>query len=102
MALAAGPAPKRLLFVGDSLTYVNDLDQQVAALARAAGFGEGLVVDRCVRGGAPLKKLFTKTKAKQVIKGDAPADGGHHAPWDAVVLQVRRKNSSSSSSSMSP
>jgi len=80
-------APKRLLFIGDSLTYVNDLDQRVAFLARAAGFSEGLVIDRVVKGGAPLKKLWTKTKAKQVIKGEAAADGGARAPWDAVILQ---------------
>ena len=92
MQSGAPPAPKRLLFVGDSLTYVNDLDQRVAALGRAAGFAEGLVVDRVVKGGAPLKKLFTKTKAKQVIKGDVPADGGHCAPWDAVVLQVSKSS----------
>jgi hypothetical protein len=42
-------APKRLLFIGDSLTYVNDLDQRVATLARAAGFSDGLVVDRVVK-----------------------------------------------------
>ena len=85
--MACAAPPKRLLFVGDSLTYVNDLDQRVAELAREAGFAEGLVVDRVVKGGAPLKKLWTKTKVKSVIKGSQAADGGETAPWDAVILQ---------------
>ena len=41
---------KRVLFIGDSLTYVNDLDQQVLALARLAGLGAGLTIDRVVKG----------------------------------------------------
>jgi hypothetical protein len=40
-----------VLFIGDSLTYVNDLDQQVLALARLAGLGAGLTID-CVFKGA--------------------------------------------------
>ena len=39
-----------MLFIGDSLTYVNDLDQQVLALARLAGLGAGLTIDRVVKG----------------------------------------------------
>jgi len=39
-----------VLFIGDSLTYVNDLDQQVLALARLAGLGAGLTIDRVVKG----------------------------------------------------
>jgi hypothetical protein len=66
------------LFVGDSLTYVNNLEKRVAALARTAGVSE-LVVEREVKGGAPLKVLWQKTKAEQII-----ASGG---PWDVVVIQ---------------
>ena len=34
-----------------------------------------------------LKKLWTKTKVKSVIKGSQAADGGETVPWDAVILQ---------------
>ena len=34
---AAASHPRRILFIGDSLTYTNNLDERVAALARAAG-----------------------------------------------------------------
>ncbi len=33
----AAPAPTRILFIGNSLTYQNDLPGMVCTLARAAG-----------------------------------------------------------------
>lgn len=81
---AAGPSSQAnsLLFVGDSLTYVNDLDRQVAALARAAdsvaGRWRSLKVERSVQGGAPLRVLWKKTDARAKI-----ASG----KYDTVVLQ---------------
>ena len=87
---AAASHPRRILFIGDSLTYTNNLDERVAALARAAGVAWtsaaaedgcscGVVVEREVRAGAPLKKLWQETNARQII-----ADEG---PWDVVVVQ---------------
>lgn len=78
-APATGPAggPRRILFVGDSLTYVNDLEKKVAEFAAAAGIGE-VVCDREVEGGAPLKTLYNNTDAKKRI-----AEGN----YDIVVLQ---------------
>ena len=43
--------PLEVLFIGDSLTYVNDLDQRVALLVREAGLNEDFVIDRVVKGG---------------------------------------------------
>ncbi|CAK0905970.1 unnamed protein product [Prorocentrum cordatum] len=69
---------RRVLFVGDSfLTYCNDLDVQVAALAAAAGI-EGVEVEREVQGGAPLKALWHDTEARQRIAAGR---------YDIVVLQ---------------
>eukprot|EP00445_Apocalathium_hangoei_P039485 CAMPEP_0203953284 /NCGR_PEP_ID=MMETSP0359-20131031/86684_1 /ASSEMBLY_ACC=CAM_ASM_000338 /TAXON_ID=268821 /ORGANISM="Scrippsiella Hangoei, Strain SHTV-5" /LENGTH=530 /DNA_ID=CAMNT_0050886533 /DNA_START=26 /DNA_END=1615 /DNA_ORIENTATION=+ len=79
MAKPLGP-PRRLLFVGDSLTYYNDLDQHVAAFAQAADAVDRkrLVVDRAVKGGAPLKALWKKTDARKMIANNK---------YDVVILQ---------------
>ena len=74
--------PRRILFVGDSLTYVNDLPARVRLLATIAG--HEVEIEQCVKGGAPLKKLWQKTKVKQVIPRGTEARG---EPWDAVVVQ---------------
>lgn len=82
MAVGSPGSPSRLLFVGDSLTYYNDLDAQVAALAHEAAKQSGtraaVTVARVVQGGAPLEVLWKQTDAKQRI-----AAGG----FDVVVLQ---------------
>jgi len=73
-----GNPASKLLFVGDSLTYVNDLDQQVQLFGQFAHQRAHVVVERRVEGGAPLKTLWTKTDAKAMI-----ASGR----YDVVVLQ---------------
>lgn len=81
---AAAPGPPRcVLLVGDSLTFVNDLDLQVQSLAAAAAGASGdgrapVVVERVVQGYAPLRVLWQETEAKTRI-----ASGG----YDVVVLQ---------------
>ncbi|CAE8722705.1 unnamed protein product, partial [Polarella glacialis] len=79
-APSAPPAPvRRVLFVGDSLTYVNDLDLHVRHFAEAAGYASpSLFIDRAVKGGAPLKTLWKKTDARQRIAKEG---------FDVVVLQ---------------
>jgi len=77
------PPPSRVLFVGNSLTYVNNVDQWVQKLRESSIAGGGgspptLEIAKCVKGGASLKKLWQKTKAKREI-----AEGG----FDVVVLQ---------------
>jgi len=76
----AASSAKRILFIGDSLTYVNDLDVEFHRLTKEAGM-DIPVVETCVKGGAPLKTLWQKTKAKQII-----AQTGDEG-WDYVVVQ---------------
>ena len=67
--LAMSTPPSSVLFVGNSLTYFNDgVPAQVAALRECAAAGSALDVKMCVQGGADLRKLWRKTKAKQEKK----------------------------------
>jgi hypothetical protein len=70
--------PFRVLFVGNSLTYENDLARLVAALSRAAGDDPPLEATSVAYGGFALED--------HLVQGDAPraiAQGG----WDVVILQ---------------
>ncbi|MBI5515218.1 MAG: hypothetical protein HY909_15685 [Deltaproteobacteria bacterium] len=69
--------PLRVLFVGNSFTYVNDLPAVVRALG-AATAGAAVEVDSVVRGGAFLTNHLLTTGARDRIAG-----GG----FGAVVLQ---------------
>jgi hypothetical protein len=74
---AAGAAGGlRVLFLGSSLTYANDMPLQVRALAQAAG--ETLDVATVARGGASLEDLWHDGAALRQIRL-----GG----WSFVVLQ---------------
>ena len=78
---AAGEAdtrpPLHVLFIGNSLTYVNDLPAVFAALAEAAGRARPFV--RAVTGpGLSLEDQWNRGDAQKAI-----AVGG----WDYVVLQ---------------
>jgi hypothetical protein len=75
---AAQPAAaKRLLFIGNSLTYVNNLPAIVDALAVAGGNPAPVVRD-VVFGGASLEDHWKRGPARVAIAE------GH---WDFVVLQ---------------
>ena len=69
----AADAPLRVLFIGNSYTYYNNL----------AGMVEGLSAGRIqatavTRGGATLGDLYTLTDAREVLRASR---------WDVVVLQ---------------
>lgn len=69
----AAEAPLRVLFIGNSYTYYNNL----------AGMVEGLSAGRIqatavTRGGATLGELYTLTDAREVLRASR---------WDVVVLQ---------------
>ena len=70
------PGTKRVLFVGNSLTYGNDLPSIVEALAKARG--KNMLADAVTLGGASLEDHWNDGTARRVI-----ARGG----WDVVVLQ---------------
>jgi len=68
----------RVLFIGNSYTYFNNLPQMVAGLARAAHQPKQLEAEMVTVGGATLKSLWEGGKALEVLKG---------GKWDYVVLQ---------------
>lgn len=71
------PSRLRVLFVGNSYTYVNDLPAVLAAMSRAGG-ATTLDVDSVTVGGATLRNHWdTNTAPTRIMAGG----------WDAVVLQ---------------
>ena len=80
---AAGEAadnqrPLRVLFIGNSYTYFNNLPELLAGLAASAKPARAIDARMVVRGGATLKLHWEQGKALQALR-----DGG----WDYVVLQ---------------
>ncbi len=73
---AGSPTPRRVLFVGNSYTYFNDLPRVVASIAEASG--APLVVESITEGGATLGSHWSATGARERIEA-----GG----LDAVVMQ---------------
>jgi hypothetical protein len=71
------PKPVRVLFIGNSYTYVNDLPKMLADLAKA-GNQRPLVHERETPGGCSLEKHWKDGKAVAKITG---------GNWDYVVLQ---------------
>lgn len=68
----------RVLFVGNSLTYTNDLPGLVAAVAEAAGEERAFVHQSITRGNTSLIEHWSEGRAAALIaSGD----------WDVVVLQ---------------
>ena len=76
----AKPASRdlRVLFIGNSYCYVNDLPALVSSLAIANPRGPKIVVESVTPGGATLKAQFETTGALEKIRA-----GG----WTHVVLQ---------------
>lgn len=72
---AAAPTPLRVLFVGNSLTYINDLPQRVRELA--AQRGQALQVGMLARANYSLEEHLADPALESAL---APG-------WDVVVLQ---------------
>lgn len=80
-APAAAQRPAlRVMFVGNSLVYVNDLPRLTAALAAAQDDGPTLQTSTWVAPGGTLAERRDDGRAGDALRG------GH---WDAVVLQER-------------
>jgi hypothetical protein len=76
---ADGSAPAiRVLFLGNSYTYVNDLPDQVRKLAASAAPAQEIRVDSVAVGGARLSDLYATSDALKRIRA-----GG----WTHVVIQ---------------
>lgn len=93
----ARPCPRRVLFVGNSLTYQpKELGGLPGAVARvaAAAHQEELHCEALARGGADLLELWGDFEERLLRGGRGPggvadAEGATEC-WDAVVLQVGR------------
>lgn len=78
-AAAENSEPKlRVLFIGNSYTYFNNLPQMLTGLTKSAKPGRPLETEMLAIGGATLKRLWDDGRAVTAIKR-----GG----WDYVVLQ---------------
>ncbi len=81
VAAVAETEPLRVLFIGNSLTFYNDLPSMVEELSRAAGVERPVDAEMIARGG---DSFYSHTERRD---DGAPlkviAGGG----WDAVVLQ---------------
>jgi hypothetical protein len=73
--VVAQPGPTRILFIGNSLTYANDLPAMVCALARSAG--RQATCETVAKPDYGLEEHWNDREARQAI-----ARG-----WDVVVLQ---------------
>lgn len=69
--------PLRVLFLGNSYTYYNDLPAMLATLAKASG-GRPIEAKGVTRGGANLAEVWSLTSGLEEVRA-----GG----WDYVVLQ---------------
>ena len=74
----AGPAALRVLFIGNSYTYVNDLPGMLANIAATAGTPPTITTDEVVQGGASLENHWDNGLAQPKIL---------QRQWTHVVLQ---------------
>jgi len=74
---AVAPAPVRVLLVGNSLTYFNDMPQLLARMASAPGASR-LLVAFCGAGGLRLQDQWERGDVAKALGA---------AKWDFVVLQ---------------
>lgn len=73
-----GPRPCKVLIIGNSYTYFNNLPRMLEQIGQADKPPRNLSCEMVVEGGATLKKTWDDGKARKAIER-----GG----WDFVVLQ---------------
>lgn len=74
----AGPASLRVLFIGNSYTYFNDLPSVIGDLAQAAGDQRSFVAEQVTFGGHTIEMHLRRPEALQAVR---------LGRWDVVVLQ---------------
>lgn len=79
----AQESPKKILFIGNSYTYVNDLPSMVQQMAESAG--HRIEFQQVTSGGASFAQHCNNTGAMDKIR-----EGG----WDIVVLQAQSQEPS--------
>lgn len=72
--------PHKVLFIGNSHTYYNDMPQMVIKLADAAGHERNLEAEQSIGNGVSLEWHWQNRRTRDLIKGER---------WDYVVLQDR-------------
>ena len=77
-AQADGDAALRVLFIGNSYTYANDLPGMLAQIAATAGTPPSITTDSVTQGGATLSDHWANGIAQARIAAE---------PWTHVVLQ---------------
>ncbi len=70
--------PIRVLFIGNSYTYFNNLPGVLSEFGTSEGSGPQIVTEMVVAGGATLKQHFEGSRAVRTIR---------EGNWDYVVLQ---------------
>jgi hypothetical protein len=70
--------PLRVLFIGNSLTYVNNAPEIFAELARAQAPGRQIQVRMVTLPGETLLSLWERSNAREVLRS---------SKWDYVILQ---------------
>ena len=70
----------KVLFIGNSHTYLNYMPQMLLMLVDAEDRGFELIVDQCTGEGASLEWHWKNPASRDAIKGKH---------WDYVVLQDR-------------
>jgi hypothetical protein len=70
--------PLRVLFIGNSLTYVNNSPEIFAELARAQAPGRQIQVQMVTVPGETLLSLWERSNAREVLRS---------SKWDYVILQ---------------
>jgi hypothetical protein len=73
----AGATPIRVLFIGNSYIYVNDLPAVLEKFS-SSGAGPGIITKAVVHGGWTLKEHLASGEALGVLRGGS---------WDFVVVQ---------------
>ena len=92
----AAAEPLRVLFIGNSLTFYNDLPTMVERMAAAAGVERPLAAERIVRGGETFERHVARTDA------GAPLKVLKERGWDWVVLQENGRFAASGDASTLP
>ena len=83
LLLQAQELPKKVLFIGNSYTYVNDLPSMIQQLCESTG--DRIEFQQVTVGGATFSQQCTTTGAMEKI-----SEGG----WDIVVLQAQSQEPS--------
>jgi hypothetical protein len=78
----SGTGPLRVLFIGNSYTYYNDLPSVIADLTRDARETRPIVAEQLTVGGATLESHVERGEAVRRIRA-----GSSRGAWDVVVLQ---------------